>query len=196
VDWVPRESPTAIGINGVAYGNGRFVAMGIGVLTSEDGVNWAEQQLGANRGQIVRGIAYGDGQFVVAGTQWNANYTAQEGIILTSTDGANWIQRQLPTTSPLNGIGYGNGRFVSVGDYQTILVSGSIVTLGIMPNDQTGRLTLSVTGPNHLDYTIQTSADLISWRNLTNLVGAPPSSVILDKPTPGSSREFYRVYSQ
>ena len=61
---------------------------------------------------------------------------------------------------------YGNGHFVfAIPEGRTpgaIWESGSIINLEIRPNTATGLLSLSLEGPSGLDYTIQTSTDLIS----------------------------------
>ena len=137
-------------------------------------------------GNTLNGIAYGNGQFVAVGVA---------GTIVTSADGVNWLLRQSGTQIVLNAIAYGNGHFVAVGDHGTILQSGSIITLSITPNVATGLLSLSLEGPTGRDYTIQTSTDLISWRNLTKITNAQPKNVILDAPA-ASDHVFYRAYSQ
>jgi hypothetical protein len=45
------------------------------------------------------------------------------GVILTSPDGVNWTRQTPPTGNSLNGVTYGNGTFVAVGDCGTILTS-------------------------------------------------------------------------
>ena len=92
-------------------------------------------------------------------------------------------------------IAYGNGHFVVVGSDGTILQSGSIITLSITPTASTGLLSLSLEGPTGLDYTIQTSTDLISWRDVTKITSAQSNKVILDGLPATSERLFYRAYS-
>ena len=161
------------------------------ILTSADGENWTTHQLETGIG--LSGVAYGDAQFVVVGSWWNRNHN---GTIMTSNDGANWIQRQPGTTNALYGIGYGNGRFVAVGEHRTIVVSGSIVTLSILSNAQTGQLTLSLEGRAENDYTIQTSTDLRSWRDLIKISKAQSDKAILDGLPVTSDRQFFRTSSQ
>ena len=103
----------------VAYGNGYYVAVGTSgaVWRSRDGLNWTDYSPGAF--SEFRGIGFGEGVFVTVG--WN-------GAIYTSTDGASWIQRDAGVFMPpnLNDVAYGNGSFVAVGDYSTILQSGAL----------------------------------------------------------------------
>jgi hypothetical protein len=99
---------------GVAYGNGLFVAVGLGgiILTSPDGVSWTGQTSGT--GYSLSGVAYGNGLFVAVG---------YGGTILTSPDGETWTRRTSGTSNGLFGVTYENGTFVAVGDRGTILTS-------------------------------------------------------------------------
>ena len=95
---------------------------------------------------------------------------------------------------------YGNGHFVfAIPEGRTpgaIWESGSIITLALTPIVGTRLLSLSVQGPTELGYTIQTSTDLISWRDLSNIVDNQPTNLILDALPAPSDRVFYRAYSQ
>jgi len=187
INWVQRQSRTMNALlDGIAYGNGQFVAVGVKnglIITSSDGVNW----LPRGREWLVA-VAYGNGQFVAVG---------DDGIIWTSADAVKWVGRQsvMGFGSPLSGIAYGNGHFVAVGG-GTILKSGNIITLAITPNADSGLLSLSMEGPTGLAYAIQSSTDLISWRNLTNITSVQPSIIVFDALPAASDRVFYRAYSQ
>jgi hypothetical protein len=152
------------------------------ILTSADGVHWTDQQV-----EIAPlDIGYGKGQFVSVGNG-----------ILTSTDGVNWrTPWRLGTTAAFAGVCYGNGHFVAVGNGGRILESGSIISLGLTAATSSGPLKLSLEGPTGQTYTIQTSTDLVAWRNLTNITTTQPTSAIFDALPVGSNRLFYRAYSQ
>ncbi len=80
-NWHVRS--TNHGLQGVAYGNGLFVAVGKGkILTSSDGVMWTEKTSGIISEISFTGVAYGNGTFVAVG---------DNGSIFTSSDGVNWI---------------------------------------------------------------------------------------------------------
>jgi len=96
----------------------------------------------------------------------------------------------------LSGIADGNGHFVAVGWWPTILESGGIITLAITPHAATGFPTLWLEGLNGLVYTIQSSPDLISWLNLKNITSAQSTSVIVDALADARGRVFYRAYSE
>ena len=80
----------------------------------------------------------------------------------------------------LSGIAYGNGHFVAVGRYPTILKFGSIITLAITPHPTTGFPTLWLEGPSGLVYTIQICLDNISWQ-------IPNSQKVTTRPSELSS---------
>ncbi len=65
----------------VAYGNGKFVAVGWGgrILYSSDGEEWTEAMSGAS--DFFGNILFADGRFVIG---------VKNGVTLTSTDGMNW----------------------------------------------------------------------------------------------------------
>jgi hypothetical protein len=192
LNWAKHQSPAPT-LNGIAYGSGQFVVVGyesfqnntVGtIVASFDGVKWASRRPAIGP---LSGIAYGNGPFVAVG--W-------DGTTVTSAGGANWVVRQLGTRNWISGIAYGDGHFVVVGSRGSILQSGSIINLKIRPNTATGLLSLSLEGPTGLDFTIQTSSDLVSWRDVTKIGNAQSSKVILDGLPASSDRQFYRATSQ
>jgi hypothetical protein len=117
--------------------------------------------------------------------------------IQTSADGVNWVQSDGGwMRNSFSGVAYGNGHFVAVGRYGTILQSGSIIKLSITRSANYGLLSFSLEGPTGLDYTIQSSADLVSWRDVTKIRNLQSSKVILDGLPVTSDRQFYRAISQ
>jgi peptidoglycan/xylan/chitin deacetylase (PgdA/CDA1 family) len=103
--------------NAVAYGNSRFVGVGIGgvIQTSTDGINWSAQSPGNDNDlHDLHGIVFGNNKFVAVG---NA------GMILTSPDGISWTTQSSGTTTQINAVTYDSGKFVAVGDNGIILTS-------------------------------------------------------------------------
>ncbi|GHV74793.1 hypothetical protein AGMMS49940_20950 [Spirochaetia bacterium] len=102
-------------INGVTYGNGKFVAVGANgkIGTSSDGATWAAATTitpafgGSNS---IRGVTYGGTTFVAVGNG---------GEIGTSTDGATWAAATsiTPAFGSVNifGVTYDGTTFVAVG---------------------------------------------------------------------------------
>ena len=130
---------TTSGINfgysgfGVAYGNGRWVAVGNDsafgggntLLTSTDGINWTTTT-GTKFANTGNRVAYGNGRWVAVG---NDSGTGGGNTLLTSTDGINWTT----TTGTKfaysgNDVAYGNGRWVAVGNDSIVGGGNSTLT--------------------------------------------------------------------
>jgi hypothetical protein len=76
------------------------------------------------------------------------------------------------------------------------LESGSLnpaLALGLDP--ASGLLTLSLTGPTGLAYTVQNSTDLVAWDNVTNFTSIQSTTVVLDALAPATDHRFYRAVS-
>jgi hypothetical protein len=195
VHWTERllgTNESLTGISGIAYGKGRFVATSwfsrlvddFGrIQTSVDGVNWVE----VAPTTALLDVAFGNGQFVAVG---------RHGTILTSADGISWEGRRSGASPWLTGITYGDGSFVAVGEGGAILQSGPIITVGLAPIASAGLVRLSADGPTGAAYTVQRSTDLISWKDLTNVIAKPAGNATVDLPFDGSGSTFYRAYSQ
>ena len=73
VNWTAQSGGTTLDLYGLAFGGGRFVAVGAAsgevqgsiILSSEDGVEWARHS--CNVDQSLRNIAYGNNSFVIVG---------------------------------------------------------------------------------------------------------------------------------
>lgn len=92
--WIPvsgEQFPTQ-GVK-VAYGDGRWIAVGNGMYTSTDGLNW-EVVSGINLSG--RGLAYGNGRWVAAG----AIVPPGASPLITSLDGINWFNCIIPGSIP------------------------------------------------------------------------------------------------
>ena len=50
----------------------------------------------------------------------------QSGTVLTSSDGKYWTLRNSGTSNELNGITYGNGMFLTVGEDPIVIVSSNL----------------------------------------------------------------------
>jgi hypothetical protein len=105
--WSVATAPSPTGSwTAVAFGNGRWVAIGHGadVAVSTDGSTWTEQAVPAGTWQT---ITYAHGEFVALSS---TNSGAQE---MVSTNGLNWSAPSGPT-DPWTALTYGEGRFVAV----------------------------------------------------------------------------------
>lgn len=112
VNWTIRYSgANNWGLYAVAYGNARFTVGGDHGLnfTSPDGINWTQRNSAVTTAEF-RAVAFGDGQFVAVGS-----------ATVTSPDGVYWTWRN--SNASLLGVTYGNGKFVTVGEYGLIYTS-------------------------------------------------------------------------
>ena len=101
--------------SGIAYGNGKFVAVSNGsfnLLHSNDGITWETVTVGSYG---LSDVIYADGKFVAVGAQYSGADLITN--VEVSTDGINWT-RYNPFTNGIapKAITYGNGLFVVVGN--------------------------------------------------------------------------------
>ena len=157
IDWTVRY-PHFRGLTGLAYGGGRFMAVGYGICFS--------------------GCA--------------------EPTLLSSNDGTNWVDHRA-VTGYLNlwGVTYGNGSFVAVGDFDTILQSDPIAPR-FMPVGWSGNrpFVLNLLGDPGQRYRIDASTDFGTWTTLTNLVSATCTNQFTDPTAPNFNHRFYRAVEQ
>ena len=102
ITWIKRSTDSIYNLFDVAFGDGKFVAVGDStILSSVDGKSWVRQL-----NNWATGITYGNGLFVaVAGDN-----------IFTSPDGVTWTKRIPPASNiGLNKVGYAKGIFVAFG---------------------------------------------------------------------------------
>ena len=149
LDWSKDNTTTDQNLFDVAYGNGKFVAIGGRiVLKSDDGINWSEAS------QPAQGNCFGvtfdsyDGEFVAL--DWH-------GFIYTSKYGDKWTQNtsiDMPYSSgSFNDIAFGNNKLVVSGDYGWIFLSSlsDIMLDYFLANDESGNL--KGTPPFTVDFT-------------------------------------------
>lgn len=112
--WSTNELGSYITFEAIVYDGAKFIAVGkdfsteLGayrgvIYSSTDGSSWLLRHSG---GEPLQDVTHGGGLSVASG---NA------GTILKSTDGENWSSLTSGVSQNLNGITYGNGKFVIVG---------------------------------------------------------------------------------
>jgi hypothetical protein len=115
--WLQRSSGTTATLRGVAFGDGRFVAVADSgqVLTSANGQSWTLQSdsLGIYGGYAVYYSAQIPG-FMALGS---------DGQMATSPDGVSWTKRHCGTSNGLHAGIFGNGSFFVAGEGCTVLQS-------------------------------------------------------------------------
>ena len=119
-NWISCNSGSFLGINGIVFANGRFIAVGdynqsggplpegAAILTSTDGINWTFVQKITQTGWPLTSIAYGNSSYVAAG---------ELGALLKSDDGISWDEVISPVINgfDLTGVAYGDGVYRAVG---------------------------------------------------------------------------------
>lgn len=113
IDWTLGSGLADNDWNGVAFGNGRFVAIANAgpnrVMTSVDGQSWSATGVTGVTSHTWTGVSYGNGVFVAI---------SFDQAVMTSVDGLSWTAAT-PTGMP-SGVGwealtFGGGKFVAVG---------------------------------------------------------------------------------
>lgn len=110
ITWTMRQTSSGLGMEDVAYGNGKYVAVG-GYsmnerLISTDGITWTTQLPAAGTDYNLYDITYGNGQFVAVGYY---------GAVLTSPNAVTWTKRDIGLLETMQGVVYANNQFVMVG---------------------------------------------------------------------------------
>src|SRR5256886_1769709 len=118
-------------LTSVAFGNGMFVAVGgpegadpayptgggTNILTSVNGLAWMPRAVPGVRKTVI----FADGQFAaVAPLEQSPLFNS---TVYTSADGVTWEPHALPESSFIQGITYGEGLLVAVGERGDILTS-------------------------------------------------------------------------
>jgi hypothetical protein len=116
-NWVVNTSGAKGPLVDVAFGNGRFVAVGSDyspaagaqISVSSDSRNW----VGTNRSALpaFRGIIFGQNTFLTLG------YVGTNDFIWASPDGQEWSQQSIPGVYGIGSIGYAAGHFLAAGGY-------------------------------------------------------------------------------
>lgn len=178
LEWVQRSTQTGPDgryLGAIAFGAGRFVAVGLGglVAVSTDGITWSIPATGIL--DPLAAVTYGAGKFVALGsggriyastdgTTWNLaavlpqsvayltfggdKFVAAGGTALfVSSDGANWTERFTATTYSIRSLQYTEAGFLA-----------ALATTG-------GRYLISVNG------------EIWAEKALGSTAGAPPNSL-------------------
>jgi hypothetical protein len=112
IKWTDRNPPTSKRLQAVTYGDGKFVAVGIGgviYLSTDQGASWSKEKVDTRKGMM--SVTYGNGRFVAGG---------RDGIVYTSDDGGTWTKRNPEVTTFFRGLTYSSSSgFVAVGTRRT-----------------------------------------------------------------------------
>jgi hypothetical protein len=186
--WHVSNSGSA---NSVSFGEGRFVICGNGRAYSEDGTNW----LGGDVAYYTaHSVAAGRGGFVAVAAEPADAYQ-------TSDDGVNWVSRGagrsvVPLVS--EGIAYGAGTFVAVGD------GGSIFQSVSGPSQLNARkhpdgVEIEMTGDVGRSLKLLSSPTTdpgSSWSVVLNLTNAPYRTNFVDVGSTSGTNRFFRLSTE
>lgn len=193
----PGTNGDVANLYGVTYGDGEYVAVGLGgsssqngtILASPDGQNWSIVVSNAPDNTL-RSVAYGNGLFVAVG---------DNGWTEISRDGLSWIGESSATTNNLESIVCIDGTFVAVGNNGTIMESVtpqlSITPLRPLLNHM---MQISVTGGANQTCEIQDSTylspALVNWTLLATVPLDANGTAQYTDPTPATNvSRFYRA---
>ncbi len=113
----------------VAFGGGKFIAAGNGIVLSTDRTTWTSVLTNT---VTLENVRYGFGTFMAVGPS---------GALYISTNGTNWQNRSLRTRQNLNAVNFANDSFFVVGFGGTIYQSGYLTdtpaTIVRLPQTQT-----------------------------------------------------------
>jgi hypothetical protein len=191
-------------IRGLLFANGIFVgvggeapaALGGYIATSPDGMTWTGQHSGIIS-QNLGAITWGNGFYVtVGGMTYSPSSYSQ--VILSSPDAAHWTTRLTNSNNQLNGVAYGNGSFVAVGNGGMILQSGPIFTIAGGSQITNGGYALTLTGQVGRSYSIQANGDLTTtnWSVVASFTNNAETMQVIDSSAGGTNQRFYRAVTQ
>jgi hypothetical protein len=150
ISWTSSPSNAPAGMVDMAFGNGKFVAVGAQgrAAVSSDGVEWALSAL--NEDDNFTSVKFGDGVFMALGaygsvytyngTDWSKKADGRlmsyrqvvygggvfvavgDSGVSVSPDGINW-NKSAGAPKNLRGVAFGGGKYVVVGDSGAIFVS-------------------------------------------------------------------------
>jgi hypothetical protein len=177
--WTPATvSARANSFNAVAYGNGKYVAVGewnqdkTSVATSTDGSAWTVQS-GVTDSTMFTDIAFGNGKFVAVGSE---GYSTPK--LKTSVDGVTWSDPTLPVQAiqTLFSVTFTDNQFIALGyAYDN---SGNVSALSIWTSpDGTNWTNRSSSYPNQTD----AISDIIYDGSKYILLGYDPSYKIFSR---------------
>ncbi len=115
--WLSRASPSTALLNGLAYGGGRFVAVGFirALLTSADGLSWTAATAPDTGYYSANAVVWSGSQFVMVGDQDFGSPLPP--LIATSPDGSAWTRRNWTHgfETALVDVAVGGGKLTVVG---------------------------------------------------------------------------------
>jgi hypothetical protein len=131
ITWTETTLPSSASWNAIAYGNGKFVAIGYDsdkAAYSTDGITWTATTLPNDvlATTFWNSVVYGNGKFVAVITDGDkAAY---------STNGTTWTAATMPSSDYWFKVVYGNGKFVAISNKAAYSTDGITWTATTMPS--------------------------------------------------------------
>ena len=128
-DWTRRVSGTTVTLYSVAYGSGRFVAVGEQgtIISSADGATWVAERhpYSGTLAPDINGITHANGRFVAVSRSLGFDAT---GNVISSADGRTWVRQTVDRAGyQLQFVTFANGLYVAGGG-GILMVSADAVT--------------------------------------------------------------------
>jgi hypothetical protein len=175
----------------VAFGNGRYVALGsdgYGVLISGDGINWTNPA-GFRDGQFATSdLIFANGRFFAV--EWG---NGAEARVFSSTDGVQWTAHPMGFHPRLRSLAAGLQGLFAFGSGGVILHSPWDLVLTAPERALNGTMRIYVTGPPGANVQLQRGATLIDWADWRTVTLSDAPVQLEDADVAGSSQRFYRA---
>lgn len=117
--------------------------------------------------------------------------------ILSSTNGTDWVIHNSGTEKLLDGVAYGGGTYVAVGEWGKILQRGAAppwsLSLGPPAELPSGACAVTIQGAPMHNWELQASTNLVSWVSLMSVFSTNTSLQFIDYDATNYSRRFYRA---
>lgn len=190
-NWISQDSGTTNWLSAVRWTGDRLVAVGENgcILTSPDAIQWHTNSSGTRA--WLNAIEYIEGTWWIAGNQ---------GTLLASEDTTNWMNLGTLTAKSLYGAACDQGRLVTVGTEGAILRSSLIASPAPIEiasfQRASGINAFLFTGASDQQFQLQSSPDLITWRDGALLEFLDSSGTLIFLEEAGSEAPgelFYRA---
>lgn len=196
-NWLITANGVRPEADSIAFGNGRFMAVGgFGgrSLVSTNALDWVSVKELQNYSSIA--LTFFEGSFcVVALPAWG---DLSATVLLCSKDAEKWERMELPNRSTLWGISSLQNHLCVVGDNGTILLSGSLdappkIRAWESQRLGDGRFAFGLDTPPGATVRIEGSTDLRTWETVQVITNTTTQTQFSEDVTQAKSRRFYRA---
>lgn len=122
--WDEQSIGVDTDFSDVDFAGDLFIATGEDLAVSRDGIGWVTREVPGT----LANAAAGNGRYIVVGEFLHPYTFDVQGQVLSSPDGNTWSRVRVDLPQALNGITFGLGRFVAVGNQGYLATSRDGVT--------------------------------------------------------------------